>query len=99
MKYLIHSDNNSVEISDKISFEDHKEFRNIVDFIITSKSANISIDISGVTFIDSMGLGMFLIMRDEAKNLDKQITLVKPQGQIKKMFDISRFNDLFNIEY
>ena len=27
----------------------------------------------------------------------KQVTLIKPQGQIKKMFDISRFNDLFDI--
>ena len=50
-----------------------------------------------VSFIDSAALGMLLLAHDEAKNNNKSISISGVQGQVKKMFDITRMNTMFTI--
>lgn len=53
---------------------------------------------AGVSFMDSAALGMLLLLRDWAVRKGAAVTLAHPQGQVKKLFAVSRFNDLFRIE-
>jgi ABC-type transporter Mla MlaB component len=48
--------------------------------------------------IDSAGLGMLLLARDEAKKDNRQLILKGPCGREKRMFGVTKFNTLFSIE-
>jgi anti-anti-sigma factor len=66
--------------------------------LFATASVPIVIDLAKVEFIDSAGLGMLLIARDEASKASRQLTLRGPQGQVKRMFAVTRFETLFAIE-
>ena len=58
----------------------------------------LCIELSQVEFVDSAALGILLLARDEAEKSSTKLVLKSPQGQVKRMFEISKFHDLFNIE-
>ena len=99
MEYTKIIDGNAakVKIMGKCTFPDHVEFRKILDILNIDALKRIEIDINGATFIDSAALGILLLMRDEAKKKSIDLAILRPQGQVKRMFEISRFYDLFQI--
>jgi HptB-dependent secretion and biofilm anti anti-sigma factor len=48
--------------------------------------------------VDSAGLGMLLLARDEAKKNNRELILKGPCGQVKRMFGVTKFDTLFSIE-
>ena len=56
------------------------------------------IDLSQVEFIDSAGLGMLLLARDEGKRKNLDVCLRRPRGQVKRMLEVARFDTMFTIE-
>jgi HptB-dependent secretion and biofilm anti anti-sigma factor len=85
-------------LSGQFIFSDHAKFKAVLAAADNPKIHIITIDCSGLEFIDSAGLGMLLLLRDVCAKNKKQLKLRKPQGQVKKVFDISRFEHLFAIE-
>ena len=85
-----------VLIDGKFTFSDHSTFREIISLMKTGISS-ISLDLSKLEFVDSAALGMFLLAREEAGKNGVTVTLKNPQGQVKKMFSVSKFESLFNI--
>ena len=49
-------------------------------------------------FIDSAGLGMLLLARDEGKRKNLDVCLRRPRGQVKRMLEVARFDTMFTIE-
>ena len=41
---------------------------------------------------------MLLLARDEAKRNDRELILKRPNGQVKRMFGVTKFNTLFNVQ-
>jgi anti-anti-sigma factor len=87
-----------LSLNGKFTFADNKVFANIFDQIAGRSFKRVVIDLSGVEFIDSAALGILLLARDKCEKSETALTLKNPKGQVKQMFDISRFNDLFKIE-
>lgn len=78
-------------------FTDHPLFKPIL-LAAEDKAVNaITIDLAAVEFIDSAGLGMLLLLRDMCNKHSTKLMLLKPSGQVKKVFDISKFEHLFSI--
>jgi len=84
-------------LSGKFTFSDHDSFRTIIEKIKDSNTKSVIIDFSGVDFIDSAALGMLLIAREEGDKYAVQISLRGAQGQIEKMFKVSKFDSLFTL--
>jgi anti-anti-sigma factor len=84
-----------IGLSSKFTFADHNDFKSIIERVRSLDFKTIDIDFSNVTFIDSAALGLLLLLRDEAEKADAKVMLSHPQGQIKKMFDVSRFGEIF----
>lgn len=82
----------------KFTFADNKTFAEYFDQISTKSFKQVLIDLSDVEFIDSAALGILLLARDKCEKSATNLTLKNPHGQVKQMFDISRFGDLFKIE-
>jgi anti-anti-sigma factor len=86
-----------IALTGKFTFADHSNFRNVIDSVKDPIVSAVTLDLSGLDFIDSAALGMLLIVRDEANKRGFKITLFKPQGHVLKMFKLSKFDTLFNI--
>lgn len=93
------SDNDAtVALSGDLTFSDHTTFRAIARRLVASTGERLKIDLRGLRFIDSAGLGMLLLLREEAAVTSRPIALCHAQGQVKRMFDVSRFDTLFLVE-
>ncbi len=80
------------------TFGENQNFRAMLKELQTSPSSTVAIDLTGVEFIDSAALGMLLLLRDTMQSSGKILELRSPQGQIRKMFELSNFNELFTIK-
>ena len=87
----------SVSISGKFTFADHMEFRTILEKIRDAGVRQIVLNVSQLEFVDSAALGMFLLARDEAEKQVKSLVIAGANGQVKKMFDVAKFNTLFSM--
>jgi len=85
-------------VSEKITFSDLEGFREIISKMLESGSSQNVVDLADVEFIDSAGLGMLLLARDEVSKTDANLTLRAPQGQVRKMFEVARFDEMFTID-
>jgi len=100
MEYQIDIKNDIFEakLSDNITFSDLDGFRKMIKRMVESHSGSNIVDLSDVEFIDSAGLGMLLLARDEISKTSSNLTLKSPQGQVRRMFAVARFEEMFNIE-
>jgi anti-anti-sigma factor len=87
-----------VVLSGKFTFSDNHNFRTVIDEIKVDKLSKIVFFMDNVEFVDSAALGMLLLARDEAERRNIALSIAGVQGQVKKMFQIARFETLFSIQ-
>ncbi len=85
----------SVTLSGKFTFSDHTGFREILKKITESDVRQVILNMTTVDFVDSAALGMLLLARDEAQKHQKELVIHGATGQVKKTFDLAKFNALF----
>lgn len=98
MQITIDRDARRISVSGEFTFTDQGTFKDVIMELLQTKGAAVTIDLSKLEFIDSAGLGMLLLARDEAKKSDRQLILMHPAGQVKRMFGVTKFNKLFTVE-
>lgn len=98
MDYCIAADGSSVTLRGQFVFADHPAFRELLEQVEGRSRLPIMLQLDGLDFIDSAGMGMLLILRDQAAKKNLRVTLKGAHGQVKKMFDISRFETHFSLE-
>ena len=99
MDYTIQTDVNTclVKLNGTLTFQDSQKFRDIIEHVKTN-FADIRFDMQDLTFIDSSGLGMFLLLRESVQSETTRISFKHTNGQILKMLQLSKFDKLFFIE-
>lgn len=98
MKFDFSENDSTVAMSGDLTFTDHNAFLSLMNRLLGSSGGPVVIDLSRLEFINSAGLGMLLIARDEAGKNHRQITLRGPKAQVERMFAATRFATLFVIE-
>jgi len=98
MDYTLANDACGVTLHGELTFSDHQTFRRMAERLFADTASEIVINLQHLEFIDSSGLGMLLIARDEAGKRNRRIILKGAHGQVRKMFDISRFETLFSLQ-
>lgn len=79
------------------TFSDNPVFREIINYIRDAENTQITVNLTGVDFVDSAAIGMLLLARDESDNFNKVFSLKGLSGQPRKMFEISKLREIFNI--
>lgn len=87
----------NVHMNGQFTFSDHTSFREILSSLAGKKVDMLVLDLSKVEFVDSAALGMFLLAREDAEKNNYRLALKSPRGQVEKMFQVSKFNALFDI--
>jgi anti-anti-sigma factor len=98
MKFNFSDADATVAIGGDLTFTDHIAFLDVMTRLLGTATTPIVIDVSQLGFIDSAGLGMLLIIRDEAGKANRRVILRHPRGQVKRMFDVTKFDVLFMVE-
>ncbi len=88
----------SLTFSGEMTFNDNPKVREVIGIIEKNKIGTLAIDFSRVTFIDSAGLGMLLILKEELAKNKGLVLLQHAQGQVEKMFKVSKFDALFDVK-
>lgn len=86
-----------VTLRGKFTFNDHTEFRDILNLMAQPDVDQVLLMMDEVEFVDSAALGMLLLAHDEAEKHKKQLIISGVTGQVKKMFDMARFNTIFTM--
>lgn len=98
MHQITSGEQTAFNLTGSLGFADHDAFRNVLNAIEHTSSPTITLNVSHLDFIDSAGLGMLLLARDSAHARNVTLVLQGPTGQVKKIFDLSKFDALFTIE-
>ncbi|HEY0330891.1 MAG TPA: STAS domain-containing protein [Rhodopseudomonas sp.] len=97
MQYEFNGNDANVSLNGELTFTDHVAFREVASRLLKATDQSLTIDLSKLDFIDSAGLGMLLIVRDEANKANRSLTLRGPKGQVERMFSVTKFNTLFTV--
>jgi anti-anti-sigma factor len=97
MQFEFNGTDACVSIAGEFTFADHAAFLTVSNRLFGTSDRSIVIDLSALEFIDSAGLGMLLIARDEAGKANRELVLRGPRGQVRRMFTVTKFNTLFTV--
>ena len=86
-----------IKMLGQFTFADTHKFKDVLDLVMQEKVKTLSLDLSNVTFIDSSSMGMLLLLRDECQSHNISLNIHSPQGQVEKIFRISKFYQIFSI--
>lgn len=90
------NDTYNVYLRGRFTFSDNLEFRKtILNKIMDSAFQNIALNMEHVEFVDSAALGMLLLAHDEAKEHHKSLSIQGLGVQVRRIFDMARFDQFF----
>ena len=85
----------AVDMSGSFTYQDHARFCELMVLLWLPGVERVTLNFSHITFIDSAALGMLLLLKDEADKRNITVALYAAQGQVARVFELSRFDDLF----
>ena len=62
-----------------------------------SLSPRVVLDLAGVTFVDSSGLGALIVARNSAREGRGSLSLVSPPPVVRRLLGSTRLHDVFDI--
>lgn len=83
-------------LSGRFDFNSHREFRNACDGVLQAEDiSEIEVDFSRVDYLDSSALGMLLLLREKANNVNKKVSLANCKGIVQQVLEVANFQKLF----
>lgn len=90
-------EDSAVAIQGRITIENSDEMRRTLTNALHSKSQKVSVDLSGVSYIDTSGLATLVEAARIARKQGTQMTLSGLQDQPRYLFDITHLGRLFDM--
>lgn len=97
MEYRINESDNgalTVTFSGDITFSENVAFRQLLKDLSDRSVKNCVFDLSGVDMVDSAGLGMFLIAKEQADTSNWKLSVSGAQGHVASMLKLTKLSDL-----
>lgn len=89
----------NVKISGRLTFKEHSTCRDLIRDLSNQSGRSETIDLSGLEFIDSAGLGLLLRIKEAAEKDGRSIALRVPgDGQVHKMLSVAEFEKMIPFE-
>ena len=80
-----------VRITGRLSFEDYDRFFEIINEIKGNPGGRVILDLARLEFIDSAGLGMFLVARDVVAKIGLSLRIRQPNGLVAKVMTLVNY--------
>ncbi|CAK0745581.1 HptB-dependent secretion and biofilm anti anti-sigma factor [uncultured Gammaproteobacteria bacterium] len=100
MDYRVEKSATALEffLSGRMTFADHDKFRDIIATFEGPNDYRVVFDLLDLSFVDSSGLGMFIIARDMAQKRNLRFVLRSPRDDVKRLILVAKFHKMFAIE-
>ena len=85
-----------VEVTGELDLSTADELREAVLAAMAPAVGTIRIDLHGVTFMDSTGLGALIAARNAA-GAHYTVVVQNPQPQVRRVFEITALDKVFNL--
>jgi anti-sigma B factor antagonist len=82
----------------EIDLANAEQLRALGEELVCSFIGTIRVDLSGVTFLDSTGLGALIGIRNAAEAARRILILDRPSPQALRILQITGLTDLFTIQ-
>jgi anti-sigma B factor antagonist len=66
--------------------------------LVEKKMVDMKIDLTNLDYIDSTGLGVMIGVLKKLKISDKEIYIINPKNNVKKIFTITGLDKIFKVE-
>ena len=94
----IKSNTQIIHISGDLIGEDNgTRLVEVVNEAINNKVMSCIIDISGIRYINSSGIGVLITILTKFRNKGGEVYLMKPSENVKKLLVITKLNAIFHI--
>lgn len=87
-----------VRLRGRLTFNDHAKLRGLIREMLQLSGKRHVLDLSALDFVDSAGIGMLLIAREELANAEKTLVLRSAQGQVKRVLTVAQLSKIVAIE-
>ncbi len=87
-----------VQLQGRLTFNDHAKLRTAIHEMLQNKARRQVLDLGALDFVDSAGIGMLLIAREEMVNVDKELVLRSARGQVKRVLTVAQLDKIVTIE-
>lgn len=88
----------TIEVEGRFDATSLDEFRKCYENAPDGAPRCYNVDLKNAVYLDSSALGMLLVLRDYAGGENAQITISNCSPEVKKIFSISSFEQLFTIQ-
>lgn len=99
MAQVLKMENNvsTILVDKDFNFETHKSFRNAIKESLESGAKEIVLEFKEVEYMDSTALGLLMVAKDTATEVDCEIKLQHVAGYARKILEMSQFDKKFVI--
>ncbi len=87
-----------VLLSGRLEFTDHDSLPDIVELLDDPGLRRFILNMEGLDFIDSAGLGMLLILQEEAEQRNVKMIVRNARDDVRRSFDLARIGEIVTIE-
>lgn len=88
----------TIEVDGRFDASSLDEFRKCYEDRSEGSPRSYNVDLKNAVYLDSSALGMLLVLRDYAGGENAHITITNCSPEVKKIFSISSFEQLFTIQ-
>ena len=85
-------------LRDQLTFADRDPFEGVIDKLLARRARLVTVDLSGLDYMDSAGLGMLLTLRDRTERAGADVLLRNPKSEVRELLALACFDTLFKIE-
>ncbi|MEI8397043.1 MAG: STAS domain-containing protein [Rhodospirillaceae bacterium] len=94
MDYNVENEGNvaRLRLSGQLTFEDHPGFRDVLALAAEMRNGQLVLDLAGLDFIDSSGLGMFALLKEAADNNNITLSMRGARGLVLRLLTLVKFD-------
>lgn len=93
-----HDDDHAIiEVAGEVDIETAPQLREVVTQVTDEGADRLVFDLSDVTFVDSVGLGVFVLARKKMLLRQGTIGIVAPTRRVVAIFKIAGLEELFRV--
>lgn len=88
-----------IRLSGRMEFTDHDRLVEIVTELNELQASRVVLDLSQLEFIDSAGLGMLLILQEEAESRNTKLIVRGAAGDVRRSIELARLSEIITFEH
>ncbi|RJF82123.1 anti-sigma factor antagonist [Azospirillum cavernae] len=91
-------DSTEIRLHGRMTFSDHDTFRSVIAAFERPAGHRMVFDLSGLDFVDSSGLGMFIIARDTAQKKKLDFAMRGARDEVQRLITLAKLHKVFTID-